>query len=556
MLTRRLFLDGDRLYGDFFNDGWYISHQAASLRDTHLPSLFLTADLSAFYPIFAFYGGTLFAAAAALALVVGDVLIAEAIVYVLALASAYGGWYWLARMAGVCGWRAHAPAMTYVTAPYVITNIYARQDLVETVATAAMPLMVASAINVGRAHRLRAGPASALAISTIAFTGSHNLTLLYGTVFLLVLGLLIVMTIPATRHLIDRSGAMRIAAVAAPAILFNGWFLLPDLYYAHQTVIAQRANDARTMLRSEPPELSLGHLFTPGRPDSANAAGYTLPVLVIAWSLLAAAVIRLRAWTPWRRLLVLFAGVVLAIAVLASEAHLIAQLPSPWILLQNGARLMTFAVFGICAMLIAALVLVERQRIQWLSALLIPTLMISALQALMQIDQVRLVPTPIRATIDGVTTFGLGDYADGTLPILLPPANAPSGTFKHGDLKRGRVEITLPSVREGKWLTMLMGPPELLNIQGGRIVGRWPDAPKKPGWQTRWYLVLQVDHGASGGQHKVVISPGRPFPVVAGRVISVLGLLGLLALAAIIALRRVRPRPRAPRPPRPPATAL
>ena len=68
-------------------------------------------------------------------------------------------------MAGVRSWQAHAPAILYLTAPYVVTNINVRQDLAEVVATAMIPPIVAATLSILRADRLHAGPAAALAAS-------------------------------------------------------------------------------------------------------------------------------------------------------------------------------------------------------------------------------------------------------------------------------------------------------------------------------------------------------------------------------------------------------
>jgi hypothetical protein len=552
-ITRRLFLDGDQLDRDFANDAWYARHQAEALRDGHLPSLFLSQSRSAFYPIFAFYGGTLFVVFAAVSLVTGNALVAEAIVYVAALAAAYGGWLWLARMAGVRRWLAHAPAIAYVTAPYVITNIYARQDLVETVATAMMPLMVAAAISVGRAERLRAGPVAALAVATILFTGSHNLTLLFGTLFLVLLGLLVVAAVPAARTLVGRRGALRVLVVVVPAVAVNAWFLLPDLFYASHTAIAQRTEAARALLRVDADEFSLGHLLTPGRPDAAEASGYTLPVLVLVWAVLALIAARPPRRSPLVRLFAVLAALTLAIVVLIPHADVVAALPSPVVLLQSAGRLVTFAVFGICALLLVALAAARRPG-RALSAALVAVLALGTVQALGQAGNVVLATGPTTPPIDDVTTFGLGDYADAGLPIVTPPANAPSTTLGFANVRRNRAELTISAAPGTMFLTNLMGPAAMLHAEGVRFVARWA-VPSPEGWQRRWYLVAQIDPGATGTRHRVVITPARSAPIVAGRVISVLGLAGLLALAAVIALRAAPLRPRAPRPRRRSAAA-
>lgn len=547
LVTRLLFADGDRLDRDFSNDAWYARHQADALRDGHLPSLFLTQSRSAFYPIFAFYGGTLFVLFAGLSLVTGDALVAEAIMYVLALSMAYGGWLWLARQAGVGRWLAHAPAIAYVTAPYVITNIYARQDLAETVATAAVPLMVAAALSVARADRLRAGPAAALAVATLLFTGSHNLTLLFGTLFLVALGLLVVAGVPGARRAVPRRGALRVLAVVAPAVAVNAWFLLPDLFSASHTAIAQRTEAARTLLRADADAFSLAHLLTPGRPDAAEASGYTLPILVVAWS--AVALVAARA--PWRstfvRLAAVLAVATVAVVALVGHAGAIGALPSPFVLLQGGGRLVTFALFGICGLLVAALAAARRPG-RALTVVLAAVLALGTVQALAQAGNVVRAPGPVLPPMDGVTTFGLGDYADATLPIVTPPADAPSVTLSHATVRGDRAQLTIAAAPGTMFLTNVMAPADMLHAEGVSFVARWA-APSPEGWQRRWYLVAQIDPRATGNRHRVVITPARTARIFAGRVLSALGLLGLLALAAVSVARRRAPlRPRGPRP--------
>jgi hypothetical protein len=545
-LTRKLLLDADRLPGDFQSDAWYIHHQAAALSDTHLPSLSLTAKTAAFYPIFAFYGGTLFVVAALLSFVTGEYgLLAEAIVYALALASAYGGWFWLARQAGVHGWMAHAPAIAWVTAPYVVTNIYGRQDFAESVATNMMPLMVAAAVSVARADRLRAGPAAALAVSTVLFTGSHNLTLLYGTTFLALTAALVLLAVPASRRLLSRRAVVRVLAIVVPAVAVNGWFLIPDLFYAHQTAINVRLEEARALLRKPNDALGLGHLLTPGRPDAKDGGGNTLPVLVLAWALLAVAITRPRGRTAWWRLLGVLVALVVTVVILTSHARVLAGLPSPWPLIQFGMRLGTFALFALCGVLIAALALVGRPR-RWLAALLAVVLAVGVVQAVDQIGNARLGPPFAALGLDEAQTYGLGDYADGTLPVITPPANTPVTTVAHGNLDGGTVRLTVREAPGNMFLTNLLSPKAMLDVQGARIVGVW-EAPKVvASWQSRRFLVLQIDRRARGNRHTVTIRTARTLPIVAGQVISVLGLLGLAAVA-VVTWRGRRRGPRRPR---------
>lgn len=549
-LTRLAFLEPTHFSGDFGNHSLYIQHQADALRTLHAPSLYLNTDFGAFYPIFAFYGGTLYVIGAAVSLLTGgSSYTAEALVYALAFAMAYGGWYWLARMVGARGWVAHAPAIVYVTAPCVLTQLYVAQAFPQAVATAAIPLMIASALSVGRADRLRAGPTAALALSTIAFTGSHNITLLWGTIVLALSAAVIVMTVPAARTLISRRGATRILAVVAPAIAVNAWFLLPDLAYAHDTAITQRLWHARNALRAPNEALTLSHQLFPRRADFAI---YTLPVFALAWALLAAATVRLGRGTPWRRLLVVLTLQALSIAVLMSQIRVLASLPSPFILLQFGHRLATFALCGFCGALVSALALVNRPR-SWLAGLLALVLAACLAQAADQVHRVKLNSTFPDLSLNQTVSYGLGDYADGTAPVVLPSRSQGLLILQHEDVHGGRATFPVKGSAGTVFLINVMAPVSLVHVSGANVIGRWVAPPAASGWQQRWYLALQIPPDATGQRHTITISGARTFPIVAGRIISILGLLGLAAIAALLTWRRLgplRPRGLQPRPPR------
>ena len=98
-----------------------------------------------FNPIFAFYGGPLYASFGLLMRLLGGSATAALDVFVvLALAAAYGGSVWISRQCGLSGLLAHVPAIVVVTAPYYLSNVYGRGDLPEFVALSMIPLIVAA----------------------------------------------------------------------------------------------------------------------------------------------------------------------------------------------------------------------------------------------------------------------------------------------------------------------------------------------------------------------------------------------------------------------------
>src|SRR5262249_43945425 len=137
-----------------------------------------------FNPVFAFYGGTLFALTGALGVVLGESTIpAFALVTLLAIAAAYGGLLWLARQLGVRGVVAHAPAIVFVTSAFYVTNLYGRGAWSEFVAVSALPLVVAASLRLVRGP-WRVGPIVSLVAASALFSGSHNITLLLGSTLL------------------------------------------------------------------------------------------------------------------------------------------------------------------------------------------------------------------------------------------------------------------------------------------------------------------------------------------------------------------------------------
>jgi hypothetical protein len=549
MLNWTSISDPAHMDGDFQADSWFLQHQAVSLRQSLVPPLSLTADVAAFYPIFAFYGGTLFVVGGLITLMLGAGEAAgsgqapETILSLFALAAAYGGWLWLARMAGVRSWAAHAPAILYVTTPYVVTNINVREDFAELVATSMVPLMVASALSVLRADRLRAGPAAALAVSVALFGGSHNLTLLWGTTILAIAVLVVVAGVPSARRQLTTRGVLRVLVIAVPAMAVNAWYLLPNLVYHSDTIIANRIDEWKALLDGPHPELGARHLLALGRPSELEPGlSVTLPVLAMAWLVVAAVVSRAQWRRTWgRMLLVLMASTVAVLAVMTNPRW-IRMLPDPWQMIQYSYRLETYALFGICGAIIAALVLVDRGGRRWLTWLLVPILALSVIGAGLQRHDAPRGDTPMKFDTDESTPFSIGDFTDAKQrAIPLDPSGA-TLLLKRAMVKHGRVEGTARVAPGDLIYTTLMTPSRMLHIEGAKVVGRWPGPPAGPEWQTRWALVLKVDDDARPGNARIVIEQARSLPIVAGRIISLLGLVTLTGIGAVMSAGTVRRR--------------
>lgn len=107
----------DRTFAsDWGNHYWLIYAQGFDIKALHEPSIYLQSALGAFYPYYAFYGGTFYAVTGFVADVFGTE-VAVLLAYAGAISANYLGWTWMARQAGVRGWRSQIPGLIAVTAP-------------------------------------------------------------------------------------------------------------------------------------------------------------------------------------------------------------------------------------------------------------------------------------------------------------------------------------------------------------------------------------------------------------------------------------------------------
>ena len=311
-----------------------------------------------FYPIFAFYGGTLFALTGALAVVLGgSTILAFEVVTLAAIAAAYGGLFWLARQLGVKGLLAHAPAIVFVTSAYYVTNLYGRGAWEEFIAVSMLPLVLAASLRLVRG-RLSVGPVACLVAASAVFSGSHNVTLLWGST-LAVVALVVYWLLSGRSRELPWRRMLAVAGLIALGVGLNGWFLLPDISYAHDTIVSARdiAWSATAFFNT------FGVIFDPLRmvpSESGTPALYVqAPVLALVWGLLAAPL----SWR-YRRLR---AGVATALIVLAGLLVLImssgawSSLPTLFQRAQFAYRLQTYVTLA-CAglVLVGALALTRR----------------------------------------------------------------------------------------------------------------------------------------------------------------------------------------------------
>jgi hypothetical protein len=549
LLAWPLLFTSSSMGGDWGLHLWYMWQQSLAIASNHQPSLFLNLDHAAFFPLFAFYGGTLYAVTGSLSVLLGEAPVAAYVIsYLAGFAAAYGGWYWLARMAGLGRWSAQVPGLVFITSGYYLTNIYERGDWPEFIAVSTVPLLVASGLHVLRAGRLQLLPTVALAGSALMFFGSHNITMLWGTTTLGLLALAAATAIPAARRLVTRRGVLWLVAIVVPAALINAWYLLPALAYGRRTNIVQTYGYAHSLHHTDY-LVAARHLFTLSRATASSEVGSTafitaLPVFALAWTIVGLVVSLVNtAGGPWRRALWIFCGCAVAFGLLMTHPALVLELPAPYALIQFGFRLETWVLLSLSGAILATLVVARRwprrwRAFSWGAALVV---LASAVGAAQQVDRYphRAARDPISADFRHVYPKAPGgqeliDYDDVSLP-LVDASGAPEVDFSpagvHDD--QATISVDLPAGRLVR--SNLVSAPYLVSVTGASVVGRSPDGR----------IVLRI--GPRGGERTQTISvrPAHSLPIVLGRLITVLAslYLGFLLLLALLQHMRATTRP-------------
>lgn len=543
---------------DWLNHLWYMWHQSIAIRDDHVPSLFLSYSRGILYPLYAFYGGTIYALAGALSLALGDAPLETYILtYLLAFAAAYGGWYWMSRMFGLGRWVAHVPGLVFITSASYLTTLYALGDWPEFLGVSIMPLMIAAGLSVLRSDRLRLWPAIALAGSCIVFFGCHLLTVIWGSTILLIVGLAILALVPQARRAITRPRLLRVLGLVVPAALVSAWFLLPTAAYESQTVIATSYPRFRTLLQTTMFAVADRHLFTLSRERAGGTIlTLSLPILAMAWALVSVTIsATARRTGTWMKIFLIISGATLLVGIVMTHAGIILALPRVFATLQFTFRLESYVLLGVSGAVLAALVLARdapRNARLW-SWMLVPVAVVSVIGGIEQASAY----TPGRSRTTALSSYlvpvyeeeGLLDYVDDKLPIM--KKSLPRVTFPPASVQENRASKVIHEPPGQLVDSNIRSTPSLVHITGARIVATDAEADD----------VLEINsHTGPAGRggrapmnaatspapaETISVSPSNTFPVIAGRLLSVIGIAALALQLAVPAARRLRSR-RAP----------
>ena len=555
LIASPLLFTSDGFAPDFINAIWLADYQQHVIAAHLHPTLFLQTQQGVFSPEFAFFGGTLFALTGALAVVLGgSTILAFEVVTVAAIAAAYGGFFWLARQLGVKGLLAHAPAIVFVTSAYYISDLYGRGAWEEFIAVSMLPLVLAASLRLVRG-RLSVGPVACLVAASAVFSGSHNITLLWSST-LAVLALVVYWLLSGRSRDLPWRRMLAVAGLIALGVGLNGWFLLPDISYAHDTIVSsERVAWSVTAFFN-----TFGVIFDPLRmvpSESGTPALYVqAPVLALVWGLLAAPL----SWR-YRRLR---AGVATALIVLAGVLVLIMSsdawslLPTPFQLTQFAYRLQTYVTLA-CAglVLVGALALTRRAQsaratrsdrplalglglvVAFSLALCAWQLWVPNTQGFRKSqtepyfwkfssNRAAILRAP--PTLLPQSWYAENQFEDRSLPVLATTAQF---TFDPTQVQDNRLagSVLFPAGLQ-PFATNIAGGPYLVHVGGGvRVVGRTEEGN----------LVLQ--RTTDGSQPvPVELRAQLSAPVVLGRIMTAVSAALLLALALTAAVRRRRRR--------------
>jgi len=536
LFTRSGFVD------DWVNHLWLSTLQEHAISATGHPSLFFNAEpMGVFYPNFAFYGGTLYGIAGYLMVLTGAPVAVFVGMIVLGFAASYFGTFWIARQAGVKGLAAHLPAIIVVTGAYYLSDAYGRGSWPEFMATSAIPVIVAAGLRV-----IRAGPTPVsillLAVATTIWSGSHNISLLFGGIFLAGVA---VALLSGWLTRLERIHVQRIG-IALSAMFFGGlinaWFLAPDLAYGLHTQIAQ--------FKAIDPGISgyfsrASIVFNPFR-VRANHTTYLrshfteLPVLVMAWGVIASALLwKVERKSAVRRVLGVLALLVAVLVFLLLDESAWRDLPATLSVIQFTFRLETFIVMGIAGVTIVLLRIIDKRR--WHSRVLRTSLAAFVVWGLIlaawQVWNSDAYYFPTDPHYLANRSFVLGYrytvpptwYETGQLRGVSEPVVPTDGEVKLApQLIKG--EYTSQTVRippgSGALASNIAASQHLVKVQGLRTLGR----------TTAGFLALERP---PPGRRTVrlTVSRAESIPMKLGPLATIVGAVGLLVLLLTVAVR-------------------
>ncbi len=377
----------------------------------------------------------------------------------------------------------------------------------------------------------------ALVFYTVVFTGSHNITTVWGTTMSCLAALLLWACLGLRRRLPWRRIAIAVA-LAVIGCAVNAWFLLPDLHF--NNLIQAKFWDVgiAVMFLNTPGELFYPLRMVPAA--SGTPALYTqAPVWLLAWALIVAVMLLMKrnVASGLRRAWLACAGTIALLLTLLCVTPVWKVIPFPWNTIQFPYRLCTYLVYSFAAAAAVAALALERVWGQigawargWLGGTLAIAIVVSVALCAWQLwvpnysqagsftNRTRAIASTVHAP---KSWYDLGFYLDASAPVVVAPA--------------GRTLVINPAGVRGDtfsgWVNAPAGmAPIQTNIAGGSYLVKVTGVVRI-GRSKRGFAVVKREHPGSGPVH-ITIATAENATVVGGWVISLIA----LALVAMIAV--------------------
>jgi len=546
-----------RTFGqDWPNHLWLVWQQGRNVSALGHPSYFLDSNLGALYPIYAFYGGTLYAVAGTLSALLGNhATVAYVAVFAASFVAAFAGCTWLSLELGLRGWRAQILGVIYVASAYYLTSAYGRGDFPELVATSALPVVIASALHLLRRPSLAPLPVAVFALAAVVMTGSHAITLVWGTTFLVALA--VVTAVAFSARGLPRGRPLVVAGVFALSVGVNLWFLLPAAAYHGKVGIGRTAARARELGGGA--QNRAQDIFDPLRTNALgphplliSPTNARVPVVALAWAMLALAAGWPRLPRSWRRVAVGLAVILIVLLALIMFHQPWALVPTPWRYVQFTIRLQTYVTLAVAGLVVVGILAVQSMRRgRARAALMGAVAAVGVLTVAQGVVQAWTVPSvlPSRDTVfrnahaPPSSWYAQLDYADASAPIVGSTLGPIAGlTTGGGPNSLARVTLPVDRPRAGYSFTYVSPGPGtiptnvatgtyLVKVTGARPVGRSPDGT----------MVLALGD-PPGRVSRLAFSVIDRTPIGLGLAGTVVSVLGLVTLLGVLARRRRTPR--------------
>jgi hypothetical protein len=538
---------------DWPNHLWLVWQQSRNVAALGHPSYFLQSHIGAFYPFFAFYGGTLYSVVGTASAVIGGHPLAAYIAsFALAFAAAWAGCTWLSVQVGLGGWQAQVPGLLYVGSAYYLTSAYGRGDWPELIGISAVPLVIAGGLYLLRTDVVRLLPAIAYVGAVVTLTGSHVITLVWGATFVLVVGAIACAAFRRSLR-VSRRRVAAIGALSAAAVGINLWWLAPAFVYHDQVQIGQRSSSAAQLGGGS--ESRASEIFDPLRsnnlgrnPHFISPTNAKVPVVAALWALIALAFAWRTIDSRLRRValgLICMGAVLLALVMFHQPWLLV---PSLWRNVQATIRLQTYITLAVVGLVLIGATSLGGLRSpavrRSLAAGLAAVAVVTGYQAYRQVWMLPSVLSSRSVVFANEHSpppswYAEEDYANVSQPVVNTTLGVVDGlTESNGQASlplpgppRSRYVFNYVSKGPGSVWTNILGGPQLVDISGGRAVGR-----TSSNWMIVWLSAPK------GSRTQLVFSGAHPWPVKLGIAGSALSLLALAGALAWLGVRRRRAR--------------